>query len=462
MNRESISFKLKVFLVSTIILVCLAIIYSYFMFYNKNTFYPTVNKGRLLTNSTKVKLEEDLSNNSDSLQEKSSFNYTVVDIKGRVLFSSISDYKINTVVSLQDFMEYDNKSSLEHTGFIRYTQPLIINNTEVGSVAFLIPKKDFLDQSPDFLTLLDVIPISIALIIIIILIISVYIFAQKNILWPIATLNESASKILKGDFSYKIKYDYDTEIGAFCHNFEAMRDELKFSKEKEVAIKNNEKELLACLSHDIKTPLTAIHGYVSGIKDGIVKDRKGIENYCVIILNRIKMLSKLLEDILEHSKAELNKMNITLSEFYSGNFFSDILNDLSVEIESAGIQFIAPKEIPNVIINGDKKRISQVMYNLISNSIKYSKESGTISIYFENTANYMKIYIKDNGIGISSADIPYIFKKFYRGEKSRNQNIQGSGLGLSISKYIVEAHGGFINCVQSSSEGTTICFSLPI
>jgi signal transduction histidine kinase len=462
MNRESISFKLKVFLVSTIILVCLAIIYSYFMFYNKNTFYPTVNKGRLLTNSTKVKLEEDLSNNSASLQEKSNFNYTVVDIKGRVLFSSISDYKINTVVSLQDFMEYDSKSSLEHPGLVRYTQPLIINNTEVGSVAFLIPKKDFLDQSPDFLTLLDVIPISIALIIIIILIISVYIFAQKNILRPIATLNESASKILKGDFSYKIKYDYDTEIGVFCHNFEAMRDELKFSKEKEVAIKNNEKELLACLSHDIKTPLTAIHGYVSGIKDGIVKDRKGIENYCVIILNRIKMLSKLLEDILEHSKAELNKMNITLSEFYSGNFFSDILNDLSVEIESAGIQFISPKEIPNVIINGDKKRISQVMYNLISNSIKYSKESGTISIYFENTANYMKIYIKDNGIGISSADIPYIFKKFYRGEKSRNQNIQGSGLGLSISKYIVEAHGGFINCVQSSSEGTTICFSLPI
>jgi signal transduction histidine kinase len=462
MNRESISFKLKVFLVSTIILVCLAIIYSYFMFYNKNTFYPTVNKGRLLTNSTKVKLEEDLSNNSTSLQEKSNFNYTVVDIKGRVLFSSISDYKINTVVSLQDFMEYDSKSSLEHPAFVRYTQPLIINNTEVGSVAFLIPKKDFLDQSPDFLTLLDVIPISIALIIIIILIVSVYIFAQKNILSPIATLNESASKILKGDFSYKIKYDYDTEIGAFCHNFEAMRDELKFSKEKEVAIKNNEKELLACLSHDIKTPLTAIHGYVSGIKDGIVKDRKGIENYCVIILNRIKMLSKLLEDILEHSKAELNKMNITLSEFYSGNFFSDILNDLSVEIESAGIQFIAPKEIPNVIINGDKKRISQVMYNLISNSIKYSKENGTISIYFENTANYMKIYIKDNGIGISSADIPYIFKKFYRGEKSRNQNISGSGLGLSISKYIVEAHGGFINCVQSSSEGTTICFSLPI
>ncbi len=102
------------------------------------------------------------------------------------------------------------------------------------------------------------------------------------------------------------------------------------------------------------------------------------------------------------------------------------------------------------------------MYNLVSNSIKYSKEKGTISIYFESTYDYLKVYIKDTGIGISSADIPYIFNKFYRAEKSRNQSIPGSGLGLSISKYIVEAHGGFISCIESSSYGTTICFALPM
>ena len=462
MNKENIAFKLKIFLVATIILIVFTNIYSYTILYNKNTYYPTVNNGRLLTNRTKVKLEEALAKNNENLIEKSDFSYTVVDLKGKVLFSSISEYKKDDIVNLHDFMEYDSKTSLENPGFVKYTQPLLIDNTQVGSVIFLIPKNNFLAQAPNYLTMVDIIPISIALVIIIILVVLVCIFAQKNILCPIVTLNESTSKILKGDFSYKIKYDYDTEIGVLCHNFEAMRDELRFSKEKELAIKNNEKELLACISHDIKTPLTAIHGYVSGIKDGIVKDKKGIENYCEVILNRVKMLSKLLEDILEHSKAELNKMNITLIEFYSGDFFRDILNDLSVEIQSAGLQFNASEKIPNLLINADKKRISQVMYNLVSNSIKYSKEDGIISIYFETDKNYLKIYIKDTGIGISSADIPYIFKKFYRGEKSRNQNIQGSGLGLSISKYIVEAHGGFISCVRSSSEGTTMCFSLPI
>ena len=183
---------------------------------------------------------------------------------------------------------------------------------------------------------------------------------KKDVLLPLASVHESARKILKGDFSYEIHYDYDTEMGLFCHDFEAMRD------------------------------------------------------------------------------------------------------DLSIEIISKKIHFIFPDEILDLLLNGDKKRLSQVMYNLVSNSIKYSREEGIISIYFKKTGNYLKVYIKDTGIGISTADIPYIFNKFYRAEKCRNQNIPGSGLGLSISKYIVEAHGGFINCVESSLNGTIICFGLPI
>jgi signal transduction histidine kinase len=393
---------------------------------------------------------------------KSKFPYAAIDLQGKVLFSSISEYKKESRVNLTEFLEYDSNDSVNQPGLIKYIAPLIINNTQAGTAIFLIPKSDILPSSPKLTTFSNLIPIIIALIIIIILIIIVYILLKKDILTPLAALHESSRRILKGDFSYEIQYDYDTEMGLFCHDFEAMRDELMFSKQKEISIKINEKELLACLSHDIKTPLTAIHGYVSGIKDSIVKDKTGIDNYCTIILNRIKMLSKLLEDILEHSKAELNKMDISLVEFYSGDFFKDVIEDLSVEINSMGLHFIGTDKIPNLLLNGDKKRLTQVMYNLVSNSIKYSKEQGTISIYFENTGDYLNIYIKDTGIGISSADIPYIFNKFYRAEKCRNQSIPGSGLGLSISKYIVEAHGGFISCTESSSEGTIICFGLPI
>ena len=462
MNNQSISCKTKAFSLSVIVLVTFVMIYSAFLIYNKNNYYPTVNKGRLLTYSIKINMEEALEKNELIPALKSDYFYAVIDLNGKVLVSSISEYNKDSRVNLKDFLEYDNKASVKQPGLIKYTVPLIIKNTQEGTAIFLIPKEDISSSSPNFTTFINLIPIIIALMMIIILTIYAYIFSKKDILAPLTALHESSRRILKGDFSYEIQYDYDTEIGLFSHDFEAMRDELMFSKEKELSIKVNEKELLACLSHDIKTPLTAIHGYVSGIKDGIVKDKVGIENYCTIILNRIKMLSKLLEDILEHSKAELNKMNILLAEFYSSDFFSDIIEDLSVEINSKGLYFVQPDKIPNLLLNGDKKRLAQVMYNLVSNSIKYSKEQGIISIYFKNTGGYLKVYIKDTGIGISSADIPYIFNKFYRAEKCRNQSIPGSGLGLSISKYIVEAHGGFISCIESSANGTTICFGLPI
>lgn len=461
MNSKSITFKLKLITLSIFILAAFVIIYSVNLIYSKNTFYPTANKGRILTNSIKSSLEEAMLKN-DLSNINSKYPFAVIDLKGKVLYSSISIYKKDDVTNLNDFIEYDNNSSAASQELIKYSTPISISNEQIGTAIFLIPRKDILSVNPSTSTFLALIPIIIALLLIIILIVYIYILLKKDMLLPLAEIHNSARRILKGDFSYKVKYDYDNEIGAFCHDFEAMRDEFKFSKEKELTIKTNEKELLACLSHDIKTPLTAIHGYVSGIKDGIVNDKEGIDNYCDIILNRVNMLNKLLEDILEHSKAELNKMEISLSEFYSRDFFIDILEDLTYEIQSKGLSFIYPDKIPNVIINGDKKRLSQVMYNLVSNSIKYSKENGTISIYFEADNNYIYVYVKDNGIGISSADIPNIFNKFYRGEKSRNQNIPGSGLGLSISKYIIEAHGGFINCAQSSSEQTVFCFALPI
>lgn len=460
--NSSIASKLKIVALIIILLIVLAAAYLYIIIYNKNGFYPTVNRGRILTNSTKTAVEMSITDKDSRTPVKSDFKYVVVDLNGKILLSSINEYKKGSAVSLYDFTEYDSRFSLKNPKLIKYAEPFIINGTQVGTIIFLIPKKDFLVSSPLYATLINLIPIIIAFIVIIMLIIYFCIFAKKNILVPLDDLNKSAKKILKEDFSGKIRYDYDNEVGVFCHNFEAMRDELRYSKEKGIAVRKSEKELLACISHDIKTPLTAINGYVSGIRDGIVKDRQGIENYCNIILKRVRMLSKLLEDILEHSKAELNQLNIKLTEIYSYEFFKNILDDLSIEVENRGLTFIMPPKIPDLVIKIDKKRISQVIYNLVSNSIKYSKEKGTISIYFETDENYLKVYVKDTGIGISSADIPYIFNKFYRGEKSRNQNIPGSGLGLSICKYIIESHGGFIECINSSCKGTTMCFNLPI
>ncbi|HEY5563368.1 MAG TPA: hypothetical protein VIK72_16740 [Clostridiaceae bacterium] len=143
---------------------------------------------------------------------KSDFPYAVIDLNGKVLFSSISEYKKGSLVDFNDFMEYDNNTSLKQPGLIKYTSSLIVSHAQVGTVTFLIPKERILSSSLCLTTFINLIPIVLSLIIIIVLIILTYIFSKKDILTPLSALHESCRRILKGDFSYEIQYDYDTEI----------------------------------------------------------------------------------------------------------------------------------------------------------------------------------------------------------------------------------------------------------
>ena len=277
---------------------------------------------------------------------------------------------------------------------------------------------------------------------------------------PINEMHSSARSILRGNLDEKVLYDYDGEIGEFSHDFEKMRDNLKDSRDSEAKLKRNEKELLACISHDLKTPISSISGYCEGILDGIVKSEEDVKRYSSIILKKARVLTKLIDDMLEYSKAEINEMTIRKDDVYSADYFYDILEDLSLDVETKNRKFILNGEIPNVLLNIDKNRIQEVMYNLVSNSIKYTNESGVIEVSIEKKNGSLIVHVKDDGMGIAADDIPNVFKKFYRGEKYRNMNIPGSGLGLTISKYIVEKHGGYIEIDSSLKQGTEVIFSI--
>ena len=163
-----------------------------------------------------------------------------------------------------------------------------------------------------------------------------------------------------------------------------------------------------------------------------------------IILKKARVLTKLLDDILEFSKAEINQMTIKKQETYSEEFFTALLEEASMDVVSSGRKFILQGEIPNLLINLDRDKVAQAINNIISNAVKYTTIDGIITIAFERISEGLRISIKDNGVGIAAEELPLVFNKFYRGEKHRNQNIPGSGLGLSIAKYIAEAHNGSI------------------
>ena len=248
-----------------------------------------------------------------------------------------------------------------------------------------------------------------------------------------------------------------------CHDFEKMREELLNSHKREQRLKEDEKILLASISHDLKTPLSSITGHVEGILLDVVTDEVEIKRYAQIIMNKASVLNVMIDDIMKHTKSELYQLSIELEETYTGVFFEEVVKELSDDAKQKGFD-VKCNKIPNVILQMDKIRISEVLHNLLANSMKYGKKDGCITLIFqllEGKEKQFHITFKDDGYGIAASDLPFVFDKFFRGDKSRTQNIPGSGLGLSISKYIIEKHGGKIECDSILDYGTEINFFIP-
>lgn len=410
-----------------------------------------------IDNTCRVLVHDQLNAISNNL-ENQTYKYTIVSLDGYVIKSTEDDSP--NKISVNN-LSIDNWQDISNKGVVRYSTPLIIDGKIDKIAIFSIPKIDIINFRNDIndknIHKLNAI---IILLLIVFVVFKIYKLINKDILEPINKMHKSASEILKGNYLEKVKYDYYGEVGKFSHDFERMRESLIISREREKKLKIAEKELLACISHDLKTPIANISGYCEGIIDGVVKEERDIKRYAGIILKKAKVLTKLLDDILELSKAEINQMSINKKEVYSKEFFEELLEEISMDVISSGRKFVVENEPYNLLINIDKDKITQAINNIISNSIKYTSSEGIISIRFEKLTDGLEIRVKDNGIGISADDVNLVFNKFYRSEKHRNQNIPGSGLGLSIAKYITEMHNGSIEMISGNGRGTTVIIKI--
>lgn len=422
----------------------------------------TVNLCRIVTHDNIQKIEQAVRNNNFDNIDIDDMNYSVISLNGTIIKTTEENKNIGDKVNLKTDLSFDNSFEVNNPNNIRYSTLLTIDDNVTNIVTLIIPTDLISKMQKPTDNSYYVFGSILVFFVLMYCIFKVYRLVIGDIFNPIKEMHKSAKSILKGSYEEKVYYDYDGEIGEFAHDFENMRDTLKNSKEEEERMKNSEKELLACISHDLKTPISSISGYCEGILDGVVKSEGDIKRYCGIILKKAKVLTKLIDDILEYSKAEINKMSINKEEVYSREFLLEILEDLSIDVESKKRNFVLEGNIPNVLLKVDKKRIEEVFYNIVGNSIKYTNEDGVIRIKVTKEDTYLYVSIKDNGIGIGDSDIPLVFNKFYRGEKHRNMNIPGSGLGLSISKYIIEQHDGNIQINSNQGLGTEVMFSIKI
>ncbi len=299
------------------------------------------------------------------------------------------------------------------------------------------------------------------IIIIVCLLISSQMFTRfmiKRIMVPVDELNKAAKRINEQNFDEPIEYDGADEFSEVCETFNSMQKHLKENIEKSKAYEKARTEMVSGISHDLRTPLTSIKGFIKGMLDGVANTPKKQQQYLEISYKKACDMEKLLQKLFFFSKLETGNM-----PFFKQN--TDINKWLYEYVESKlkeenyEIQYL--KNDNSIIANIDVEQIRRVFDNLIENTIKYSNvEKPKIIINTKIENNNILIQFCDNGVGVSDDKIEHIFEQFYRGDESRNSKKDGSGLGLYVCKYIIEQHGGEI--FAQNKEGLCVTMSLPI
>lgn len=381
-----------------------------------------------------------------------------VDNKGMVRYDSdevLIGMKYDQVTS---FGKEKDSDPLAKDSFEVQETEVLVNNAVVGQLVF-VPEIN-LQEALTFLIYLPFLMIIVFLFTIIAMIILLSKILSDGILKPLKELNYASEMISSGDLDYEMKYKKDDEIGKFCSEFDIMRLRLKDSLEKQVRFEQSRKQLIASITHDLKTPLTSIKGYVEVLEDGVITDPETINNYLKIIGNKTNQLNHLIDDLFTFSKMELGEFQIMPEPIESRRLFDEILAQKHLDFQDTEIQFIYEPPTENCLLNVDEFRIHQVLENLISNSRKFTKTY--IKFYTRLYRDFFEFYIEDDGIGIAQSELPMIFDHFYKVDKSRTYSNKGSGLGLAICKQIVEAHGGTISVRSEEGKGSIFKIKLPV
>ena len=287
---------------------------------------------------------------------------------------------------------------------------------------------------------------------------------EKRIMKPIEKLKEGVEQIAKGNYDVKIDNEIYNDIGMLIYDFNEMAETLRKAEKMKQEYEENRKALIANISHDLKTPITSINGYIEALVDGVVTSPDKVNNYLKIIHNNTTYINNLIDDLFLFSKLDMQKLDFNYEKVKIRPFMSDLMEEFDFVLKERGIEFKFEDELLEELeINIDRKRIYQVIRNVIGNAIKYGNEQKlTIEVKLSNDDKYIKIEVKDNGPGIPEDKLPHIFNRFYRIDTERTKDFMSTGLGLAIAREMVEAHGGKIYASSIMGKGSIFTIQLPI
>lgn len=390
-------------------------------------------------------------------------SYLIVRSEDMILYNGCQDDNLYLIYSLPKFGENLKKTSgsryIANENVLVRTIDFYFEDGSTGS-AFIVTCVD--QMIPQLLHLFS--RMAAAIVVIIIMTGALFmIWTYRSLVSPIKELQNAVHNIAEGDLDFELEIKKGSlEFVMLVDDFEKMRRQLKLSQEEKRKYDEESRELIANISHDLKTPMTSIKGYIEGIRDGVADTPQKLNRYLTTIYNKTTEMNRLVTELNIYSRIETNQIPYNFIRMNISDYFTDCVADLAIDLKEKNIDLnYCDKTNADVFVMADPEQIARVVNNIIGNSVKYmDKEHGIINIILEKNVRDVIVTIQDNGQGIANDELPRIFERFYRADASRNSKQGGSGIGLSIVKKIIADHGGDIWAESEEKVGTTIHFSL--
>ena len=297
----------------------------------------------------------------------------------------------------------------------------------------------------------------------IVLILLMTFLVTNSMMQSLRKLRDGVRHISEGDLNFSVKTKKRDEVAQVLMAFEEMRLRLKASIDAQVKEDENRKALVANISHDLKTPVTSIKGYIEGLIDGVADTQEKKEKYLSTIHEKTIALDRMIDDLFLFSSLDIGRAQYHFETLAANEFFESLCSETKLDLTERGFEVQCNLQIPaNIKVKIDRQMIRRLQHNLTENAAKYCKDTDRKVIFSAFLQGPDLICsVEDNGIGIQPADMPHIFERFYRADAARTSMIGGTGLGLQISRHIIEDHGGRIWAESTFGEYTRISWTLP-
>lgn len=284
----------------------------------------------------------------------------------------------------------------------------------------------------------------------------------KTLVTPLQELTHAAESVAGGDFDQKVDNPSRDEIGVLTQTFNDMAGTLEDTLDDLKKSEQMRKEFVANVSHELRTPITSVKSYSETLLEDPEMDREMRERFLNVIVNESDRMSKIVQDLLTLSRFDAGSIEFEFTTFSFERSVKDVYSAMRLEAQNHDheftLEFLSP--VPDIV--GDKGRIEQVLMNMVSNAIKYTKNGGKIKMTAGSKDGSVWCAVRDNGIGIPKQDVEHVFDRFYRVDKARSRESGGTGLGLSIANEIVLRHQGTLTLDSKVGRGTVITVTLPV